>query len=182
MRSYGELLRDDEAYAERAAAFARKVRDVSEVLGELEPVAERHPVPVRAAYHDACHLGHAQQVRAQPRALLAGIPKLGLAEIREADICCGSAGLYNVLYPEPGRELGDRKAAGVLATGARLLVTGNPGCAMQIAAAVERAGGRIAVAHTVEVLDASIRGLPPEALVGRAGVRNRTKTPPAAPR
>jgi glycolate oxidase iron-sulfur subunit len=167
MRSYGELLRDDPAYAKRAAAFARKVRDISEVLGELEPVAERHPLPVRAAYHDACHLGHGQRVRAQPRTLLSGIPGLGTAEIREADICCGSAGLYNVLYPEPGRELGDRKAGNVLATGAELLVTGNPGCAMQIVAAVERAGGRIAVAHTVEVLDASIRGLPPETLLGR---------------
>jgi glycolate oxidase iron-sulfur subunit len=160
LKAYGELLRDDPAYAERAAQFAAKVRDVTEVLGELEPVADRHPLPLKAVYHDACHLSHGQQVRMQPRALLGTIPELGLAVPAEADICCGSAGVYNLVMPEPGRELGDRKAEHVIATGAELLITGNPGCAMQIAAAIERAGGRIAVAHTVEVLDAAMRGVP----------------------
>ena len=168
MKEYAELLRDDPAYAERAARFAARVRDVSELLVELGPVAARHPLPVTVAYHDACHLAHAQGVRAQPRALLRGIPGLQLREIAEAELCCGSAGIYNVLFPEPAAELGDRKAANVLATGAQLLVTANPGCLMQVAASIERSGGRIGMAHTVEVLDASIRGLDPSALVHRA--------------
>ena len=92
------------------------------------------------AYHDACHLGHAQGVRVQPRRLLEGIPGLELREIAEAELCCGSAGVYNVLNPEPARELGDRKAANIVATGADVLVTANPGCLMQVAAAIERSG------------------------------------------
>jgi glycolate oxidase iron-sulfur subunit len=158
LKTYGDLLRDDPAYAQRAAAFAGRVRDLSEVLVELGPVARRHPLPVAVAYHDACHLGHAQGVRAQPRALLRGIPGLDLYEIADPEICCGSAGVWNVFNPEPASELGDRKARDVLATGAQLLVTANPGCLMQIAAATGRAGGRIAVAHTAQILDASILG------------------------
>jgi glycolate oxidase iron-sulfur subunit len=164
MKEYADLLADDPAYAGRAAAFTAKVRDVSELLTEQGPVATRHPLPITVAYHDACHLGHAQGVRAQPRALLRGIPGLEVREIADADICCGSAGIYNILEPEPARELGDRKAANVLQTGASLLVTANPGCLMQVASSLERAGGHIALAHTVEVLDASIRGLPVESL------------------
>jgi glycolate oxidase iron-sulfur subunit len=165
LKEYGDLLRDDPSYAERAAALAAKVRDVSEVLVELGPVAPRHPLPLSVAYHDACHLAHAQGVRAQPRRLLADIPGLSLREIASAEICCGSAGVWNVLNPEPARELGDRKARDVLATGADLLVTANPGCLMQVAAAVHRAGGMIGLAHTVQVLDASIRGLPAQSLL-----------------
>lgn len=164
MKEYAALLADDPAYAARARAFEDKVRDVSEVLDELGPVAERHPLEVTVAYHDACHLGHAQGVRAAPRRLLEAIPGLQLREIAEADICCGSAGIYNVLHPEPARELGDRKAAHILATGAEVLVTANPGCLMQVATALERRGGpegsSLRLAHTVEVLDASIRGRP----------------------
>jgi glycolate oxidase iron-sulfur subunit len=164
MKEYADLLADDPAYAERAKAFTAKVRDVSEILVEQGTVATRHPLPVTVAYHDACHLGHAQGIRAQPRELLRGIPGLDVKEIAEAEICCGSAGIYNILNPEPARELGDRKAANVLKTGASLLVTANPGCLMQVASSIERAGGHIALAHTVEVLDASIRGLPVESL------------------
>jgi hypothetical protein len=101
----------------------------------------------------------------EPRRLLADIPGLSLREIASAEICCGSAGVWNVLNPEPARELGDRKARDVLATGADLLVTANPGCLMQVAAAVHRAGGVIGLAHTVQVLDASIRGLPAQSLL-----------------
>jgi len=158
MKEYAELLADDPAYADRAATFAGKVRDVSELLAELGPVAPRHPLPVTIAYHDACHLSNAQGIRTQPRALLTGIPELELKEIAEAELCCGSAGIYNLLNPGPAAELGDRKAANVLATGAELLVTANPGCLMQVAAALRRTGGHIALAHTVEVLDASLRG------------------------
>jgi len=159
MKEYAELLADDPAYATRAADFAATVRDVSEILIELGPVAQRHPMPVVAAYHDACHLAHAQGIRLQPRALLSGIPGLELREIADPEICCGSAGIYNILNPEPARELGDRKAANIAATGAALLVTANPGCLMQVAASLERLGNQIAMAHTVEVLDASLRGL-----------------------
>ena len=159
MKEYADLLADDPAYAERAKAFAGKVRDISEILVELGPVAARRPLPMVAAYHDACHLAHAQGVRSQPRQLLAGIPGLEVREIADPEICCGSAGIYNVLNPEPARELGDRKAAAVLATGAEVLVTANPGCLMQVASSIERTGGSIAMAHTVEVLDASIRGV-----------------------
>ena len=159
LKEYDDLLADDPAYAERAAAFAAKVRDLAELLDALGPVARRHPLPVTVAYHDACHLAHAQGIRAQPRSLLRGIPGLTVREIADPEICCGSAGIWNVLHPVPAAELGDRKAANVLATGASLLVTANPGCLMQVAAAVRRQGGRIALAHTAQVLDASIRNL-----------------------
>jgi glycolate oxidase iron-sulfur subunit len=164
MKEYADLLAGDPAYADKARRFTDRVRDVSEILVEQGTVATRHPLPVTIAYHDACHLGHAQGVRVQPRALLRGIPGLALKEIAEAELCCGSAGVYNVLHPEPARELGDRKAANVIKTGASLLVTANPGCLMQVASSIERLGGQIALAHTVEVLDASIRGLPVESL------------------
>jgi glycolate oxidase iron-sulfur subunit len=158
MKDYGRLLAEDPEWAERAAAFSAKCRDVSEILVELGPVAQRHPLRAVAAYHDACHLGHAQGIRAQPRQLLAGIPELEIREIADADICCGSAGVYNLIKPEPARELGDRKAANVMATGATLLITANPGCLMQVDSALRRQGQTIAMAHTIEVLDASIRG------------------------
>ena len=160
MKEYAELLADDPAYADRARAFAEKVRDVSEILDELGPVAPRHPLPMTVAYHDACHLAHAQGVRAQPRRLLTGVPGLELREIAEPELCCGSAGIYNILNPEPARELGDRKAANIVATGAQVLVTANPGCLMQVTSAIERSGHPMGMAHTVEVLDASIRGVP----------------------
>ncbi|GAA3754871.1 heterodisulfide reductase-related iron-sulfur binding cluster [Plantactinospora mayteni] len=175
LKEYGELLADDPAYAEPAATFAARVRDLSELLVELGPVAKRHPLPVSVAYHDACHLGHAQGIRSQPRELLRAIPELELREIADPELCCGSAGIWNVLNPEPAARLGERKARDVLATGARLLVTANPGCLMQIAAAIPRLGGTgsaepagaggVAVAHTAQVLDASIRRLPVERLL-----------------
>ena len=162
MKEYETLLADDPAYAERARAFSAKVLDVTELLARAGTVAPRHPLKVTVAYHDACHLAHAQGVRDEPRALLAEIPGLELREIPEGAVCCGSAGVWNVLNPVPAQQLGDRKAANVLETGATLLVTANPGCLMQIGAALERTGPghRVALAHTVEVLDASIRGLP----------------------
>jgi glycolate oxidase iron-sulfur subunit len=158
MKEYADLLRDDDEYADRASRFAAAVRDVSELLVELGPVAVRHPLRMSVAYHDACHLAHAQGIRAQPRALLAGIPDLEVREIADPEICCGSAGIYNLLRPEAARELGERKARDVLATGADLLVTSNPGCLMQVRAAARRLGTDLATAHIVELLDASIRG------------------------
>ena len=174
MKDYGRLLADDPLWADRAQQFSAACRDVSELLAELGPVAVRHPLPVVAAYHDACHLSHAQRIRSQPRDLLRGIPGLELREIAEGDICCGSAGIYNLVNPEPARALGDRKAGNVRATGAELLVTANPGCLMQIDSALRRSaqgapsrdGRAIALAHTIQVLDASIRG----ADIGSLGV------------
>jgi glycolate oxidase iron-sulfur subunit len=164
MKEYAELLADDPAYAERAKAFAGKVRDVAEILDELGPVAPRHPLETTIAYHDACHLAHAQGIRAQPRRLLQAIPGLELREISEPELCCGSAGIYNIVNPVPARELGDRKAANIVATGAKVLVTANPGCLMQVTSAIERSGHPMGMAHTIEVLDASIRGLPASSL------------------
>ncbi|WP_263249270.1 (Fe-S)-binding protein [Saccharopolyspora rosea] len=159
LKEYPRLLRDDPEYAAKAERFSARVRDIAELLVELGPAAERHPVPVRVAYHDACHLAHGQGIRAQPRELLRGIPELEVREINRAELCCGSAGVYNLLQPEAARELGDRKADNVLQTGAQLLVTANPGCSMQIRTALERRGEHLAMAHTVQVLDASLRGL-----------------------
>ncbi|MDQ3944199.1 MAG: heterodisulfide reductase-related iron-sulfur binding cluster [Actinomycetota bacterium] len=162
MKDYARLLADDPAWAERAAAFSAKVRDITEFLAAVEPRAPRHPIrfgdtptagPVRVAYHDACHLAHAQGVRAQPRALLAAIPGLEVAEPAGWEVCCGSAGLYNLLQPEAAEELGRRKAANLAATGARAVVAGNPGCTLQITAHLG-----LPVYHPVELLDASIQG------------------------
>jgi glycolate oxidase iron-sulfur subunit len=159
MKEYGYLLRDDPDYAERAKAFSAKVRDVSEFLQELGPVAERNPLPVTAAYHDACHLAHAQGVRKQPRQTLKQIPGMEIKEIREAEICCGSAGIYNMVEPEPAAELGERKANNILKTGAQIIVTSNPGCMLQIQSSLKKMGhGGLPMAHPVEVLDASLRG------------------------
>jgi glycolate oxidase iron-sulfur subunit len=177
MKEYGNLLRDDPAWAERAARFSAKVRDATEFLAELGPAAERHPLPLAVAYHDACHLAHAQGIRQPPRDLLGAVPGLRLHEIEEAEICCGSAGVYNLLEPEPAAELGERKARHLLATGADLLATANPGCLLQLRASLARLGERLPMAHVMEVLDAAIRGAPPaELLDGRPASKA-----PAAP-
>jgi len=160
MKEYADLLADDPAWADRAAAFVPRVIDVTEFLAGITPVAPRHRLALTVAYHDACHLSHAQGVRTQPRTLLHGVPGLAVREIDEPDLCCGSAGVYNILQPEPAGELGERKAGNVLATGADLLVTGNPGCLMQIASSARRLGHSVRTAHTIELLDAAIRGLP----------------------
>ncbi|WP_344836852.1 (Fe-S)-binding protein [Actinocorallia longicatena] len=160
MKEYAALFADDPAWAGRAEALTAKTRDFTEYLVELGPRAERHPLDVTVAYHDACHLGHAQGIRAQPRELLRGIPGLELKEIADPDVCCGSAGTYNLLQPEAANELGDLKAANVQKTGARWLVAANPGCTLQIATALRRKGEEISVAHPAQILDASLRGLP----------------------
>lgn len=163
MKEVGHLLRDDPAYAEKARSFAAKCRDVTEILAELgEPTAKRHPVPLRVAYQDACHLRHAQAVAEAPRRLLSAIPALELLEIDEPDICCGSAGVYNLLEPQAAGELGERKARNILATGAEAVVTGNPGCLLQIRSSLDRLGEPLPVLHTVEFIDASIRGQIPD--------------------
>jgi glycolate oxidase iron-sulfur subunit len=163
MKEYGQMLAGSE-WSERAAAFSAKVRDFSEFLAEIGPVAARSELPVTVAYHDACHLGHAQRITAQPRSLLTAIPGLRLAEIPDGGTCCGSAGVYNLVQPVAAAELGARKAGNVASTGADLLVSANPGCSLQIANALSAAGRAMPVAHVAEVLDTSIRGRPAQDL------------------
>ncbi len=165
VKEYGHLLRDDPDYAERAKVFATKCKDVSEVLTELEPHAARHALKLRVAFHDSCHLQHAQGVRLQPRALLSGIPGLELAEIPEAAICCGSAGIFNLVQPDAANELGDRKAQLIAPLKSDVVATGNPGCMLQMQSALERHGQKIPVVHTIQILDASIRGESGESLM-----------------
>jgi glycolate oxidase iron-sulfur subunit len=157
MKEYADLLRDDPQWAARAEAMSAKVADFSEFLAEVGPAATRHPLPITVAYHDACHLASAQRITRQPRELLRAIPELQVAELPDAGICCGSAGIYNLVQPGPARQLGARKASSVAGTGADLVVSGNPGCALQIASALAAADTPKPVAHLAEVLDASIR-------------------------
>ena len=152
MREYGHLLAGDPAYAELARDFAGRVADVSEVLFAAIDRLPFGPLPIRATYHDACHLAHGQGVRAAPRALLARIPGLELRPLAESEVCCGSAGSYNLTEPEMADRLLARKTACVLITGAELVVTGNPGCMLQMAAGLRASGQAIPVQHTVEVL------------------------------
>jgi glycolate oxidase iron-sulfur subunit len=159
MKGYGELLKDDPAWAARARAFEAKVRDVTEVVAGLQPArAPRHPLDLRVAYHDACHLAHAQGVRRPPRDVLASIPGVTLLPIADGDICCGSAGIFNLVQPEMAAELGQRKAASIDAAAPDVVATTNPGCMLQIGAAARAAGRPRPVFHVVELLDASIRG------------------------
>jgi glycolate oxidase iron-sulfur subunit len=155
MKDYGDMLADDPAYAARARAFAAKVRDVSEFLDELGWIAPLKPLasaPVRATYHDACHLAHGQQIRNAPRALLEKIPDLTLAPLAESEICCGSAGIYNITQPDMAARLQRRKIENILATGATLVATANPGCLAWIAAGLRQGASPIRVAHPVTLL------------------------------
>ncbi|MDW5598553.1 heterodisulfide reductase-related iron-sulfur binding cluster [Conexibacter stalactiti] len=161
MKDYGHLLRDDPAWAARARAFSAKVRDVTELLAAHEPRAVRQPLALTVAYHDACHLAHAQGVRAAPRELLRGIPGLELLEPEGWEICCGSAGLYNLLEPEPAAALGRQKAERLLATGAQAVAAANPGCALQLAAHTRALGRELPIHHPIELLHASITGRSP---------------------
>ena len=159
MKEYGELLHDDPAWAERARAFSAKVRDVSEVLIEIgEPRAKRHPIKARVVYHDACHLAHAQGIRAEPRTLLAAIPGVEVLTPAESEICCGSAGIYNLVQPEPAEQLGARKARHIAALNPDVIAAANPGCILQIAAAGRRLGYEWEIVHPIELVDRSIKG------------------------
>ena len=158
MKDYGHLLSDDPQWAQRAADFSERVRDVSELLAGEEPRVPRHPVELKVAYHDACHLAHAQGVREPPRELLGQIPGLEVVEPAEWELCCGSAGIYNLTQPDAAGKLGARKAANLEATGAQAIAAGNPGCLLQIAAHLERP---LPLYHPMSLLDASIRGVAP---------------------
>jgi glycolate oxidase iron-sulfur subunit len=157
VKEYGHLLRDDPQYATRAKAFASKCKDITEFLGKIEPRAKRNPLKLRVAYHDACHLQHAQGIRVQPRSLLLGIPGVELAEIPESAVCCGSAGIYNLVQPDAANALGDRKAQLITPLNADVIATGNPGCLLQLQSALARSGHKIPVVHTIQLLDTSLR-------------------------
>ena len=159
LKDYGHLLRDDAAWAARADAFSRKVRDVTELLAQLGPPrAARHPIQARVAYHDACHLAHAQGIRTQPRELLGAIPGVTLTAVAESEVCCGSAGIFNLTQPEMAAELGRRKATHLSDGKPDVVVTSNPGCMLQIRSAAAEQGNTLKVLHIVELLDASISG------------------------
>jgi len=153
MKQYGDLLGTPEA-----EQFARRVRDITEVLASVEPVAPRGPVPLRVAYHDACHLAHAQAVTAEPRRLLEAIPGLKLLEVSsEREVCCGSAGVYNLLQVEAAAALGARKAANLLDTGAQAIAAANPGCAAQLDFHLRALRAPLPIYHPVELVWRSIR-------------------------
>jgi glycolate oxidase iron-sulfur subunit len=159
MKEYKDLLAADPEWAARAHEFSAKVRDISELLIELgDPVAPRNPIHARVAYHDACHLAHGQGIRAQPRALLQTIPGLELVTPAESEICCGSAGIYNLVQPEPAAQLGARKAKNIAALSPDLIATANPGCTLQISAAARVLGYKWPVFHPIQLVDASIQG------------------------
>ena len=151
MREYGRWLEHDASYASAARSLAAKVRDVTQLLA-VAPLPAMRPVPARVVYHDACHLAHGQGVRAEPRALLRAIPGLELVELADGELCCGSAGTYNLTEPAMAWRLGERKAEAVLATGADMVAAGNPGCILQIRAALRLRGRELPVLHPVEIL------------------------------
>ncbi len=143
---------------DQAARFVAKVKDISEFLVALGPIAPEHPVPLKVAYHDACHLCHAQQIRSQPRQLLAMIPGLELVPLEESELCCGAAGTYNLTQPEMSERLGRRKMDNIEATGAQAVAAGNVGCILQIARKIKERRSPIEVVHPVDLLDRAYRG------------------------
>jgi glycolate oxidase iron-sulfur subunit len=158
LKEYGYLLRDDPAYRDRALAFSAKCKDISEILAELPARAPRRTLAMRVAYHDACHLQHAQGLREQPRAALRTIPGLELLELPEAALCCGSAGVYNLVQPDTARQLGQRKVDKIVSGTAQVVATGNVGCQLQLGALLNETRHPVPVVHFVELLDASISG------------------------
>ncbi len=158
LKEYHHLLHDDPLWHERAAAFSRKVKDVHEFLAGIEfNRADLGRLEVQVTYQEPCHLAHAQRITVQPRTLLTAIPGLQLREMHESALCCGSAGVYNVTQPEMAARLGARKVDNALATGARIIATANPGCALQLAGELRRRGEDVQVRYIVELLDESYR-------------------------
>jgi glycolate dehydrogenase iron-sulfur subunit len=153
IKEYGHLLRDDPAYAERARAFSSTVKDISEFLVGVEQPPVMGELPYTVAYHDACHLAHGQKIKQQPRQLLKRIPSLKLVELKESDWCCGSAGIYNITNQDMANQLLERKMQHIMASGASVIATGNPGCMMQIALGARERGLDMRVLHPVQLLD-----------------------------
>jgi glycolate oxidase iron-sulfur subunit len=150
MKAYGDVLADDPAWRDRARTFAARVRDLSEIA---RPAPSKTARPLRVVYQDACHLAHGQQIRKQPRALLRAIDGLTLVEIADAERCCGSAGIYNLTHADVSAELQRQKVASILAVRPDVVVSGNPGCILQIAAGLRAAGSAVPVVHLARILD-----------------------------
>jgi glycolate oxidase iron-sulfur subunit len=161
LKEYGHILADDPEYALKAQEFAQKVKDIQEFLSEIQLTAELHPVTsekLTIVYQDACHLLHGQKISLQPRQLLRKIPGVELREPLDASLCCGSAGIYNMLQPETADELGRQKASNLINTGATLIASSNPGCSLQIQKHLELQNSEVKLLHPIELLDYSIRG------------------------
>jgi len=159
MKEYGHLLHDDPEWSDRASAIGAKVRDVSEMLAAVGPL-QGGPLPLRVTYDAPCHLIHAQRVVNEPFAVLAAIPGLELIPLRESEMCCGSAGIYNLIEPETSDAVLVPKLENIAESGAPLVATGNPGCLMQIGAGLLRSGSKAKAIHPVDLLDASYAGNP----------------------
>lgn len=158
LKDYGHLLPPEDH--ERAQKFEAKVKDASEFLVALGPIAPKYPLNARVTYHDACHLAHGQQIRSQPRQLLQMIPGVELVPLEESEICCGAAGTYNLAQPEMSERLGRRKMTHLSETKAQIVATGNVGCILQIARQIKETGSPMIVAHPVDLLDRAYRGRP----------------------
>jgi glycolate oxidase iron-sulfur subunit len=156
-KEYGHLLHDEPAYRDRAAAFSAKVRDITELLAEIPLRTPPGSVPMRVTYHEACHLCHAQGVKRPPRQVIQQIPGVELVEMKESDWCCGSAGIYNLTHPERAEKILARKVENIAATQAEVVLTGNPGCLLQIDAGLKRAGMKTRALHPTQLLDAAYR-------------------------
>ena len=161
LKEYGHILRDDPEYQLKAEAFSHRVKDIQEFLSSIELTAQLHPLTeegLKIVYQDACHLIHGQKISLQPRQLLKQIPGVELREPVDAGLCCGSAGIYNMLQPDTADELGKQKADNLINTGASLIASPNPGCSLQIQKHLELQSSKVKLLHPIELLDYSIRG------------------------
>jgi glycolate oxidase iron-sulfur subunit len=175
LKEYGYLLKDDPAYADRARRFSERVRDFTEYLGDRKIVPPSRTLNRRVTYQEPCHLAHAQLISRQPRELMAAIPGLELIEMKESALCCGSAGIYNIIREEMANELGDRKAHHVMETPAVEVITANPGCQMQVGASLRRNGSTARVRHIADLLDEAYGGAKTKrAVIGRSAQGNST--------
>ncbi|MDQ2683545.1 MAG: heterodisulfide reductase-related iron-sulfur binding cluster [Chloroflexota bacterium] len=158
LKEYGHLLHDDPEYADRAAAFSERVRDVTEFVAENAVAKPAKRVDRTVTYQEPCHLAHAQRITSQPRKLLNMVDGLEIVEMKESSLCCGSAGIYNILRKDFADQLGDRKAGHTIDTGASVVTTSNPGCYMQLRSSLRRNGSDMEVSYIVEVLDEAYGG------------------------
>ena len=169
LKEYGYLLKDDPTYAERAQRFSERVRDFTEYLSASKLVPPKKAVRRTVTYQEPCHLVHAQRISQQPRDLMNAIPGLELVEMKESSLCCGSAGIYNIIREEMANELGDRKALHAMETTATEVITANPGCQMQVGASLRRNGSTARVRHIAELLDEAYGGAKTKrAIIGRS--------------
>jgi glycolate oxidase iron-sulfur subunit len=162
LKEYHHILADDSQYLSKAKDFVSKVRDIQEFLAEIGLNTDLSPISsekIKVVYQDACHLLHGQKISLQPRQLLQKIPNLELKEPLDNALCCGSAGVYNLLQPDVANELGEQKVRNLLNTGAEIIASPNPGCSLQIAKHLQLQGKEVKVIHPIELLDYAIRGV-----------------------